>query len=94
MTLYLARRALVALVASSLLPAAAVAFDGEWLRHRLADPYVERDASLPWLSTRSSYHSITGDLRSYRPVDPLPWGDINRRVSPPPKPPANPKKSE
>ncbi|MDX2288427.1 MAG: hypothetical protein NW217_06355 [Hyphomicrobiaceae bacterium] len=93
MTRYLARPALVALVASSL-PTVAIALDAEWPRHRLAYPYAERDPSLPRPSMRSSYHPITGDLRSYRPVDPLPWDEINRRVSPPPKPPANPKKSE
>ena len=30
----------------------------------------------------SNYRSITAGTKSYRPVEPLPWGDINRRVAP------------
>ena len=36
------------------------------------------------------YESITKGLQSYRPVQPMPWGDVNRRVAPPgslPSPP-------
>jgi hypothetical protein len=29
------------------------------------------------------YESITAGTKSYRPVDPLPWPDVNRRVAPP-----------
>jgi hypothetical protein len=29
-----------------------------------------------------SYAPITAGNRSYRPVDPMPWGDVNRRVAP------------
>jgi hypothetical protein len=32
----------------------------------------------------SRYAPVTSGTKSYRPVEPLPWGDINRRVSPPP----------
>lgn len=28
------------------------------------------------------YAPVTGGTRSYRPVEPLPWGEINRRVMP------------
>jgi len=31
----------------------------------------------------SNYRSITAGTKSYRPVEPLPWGDVNRRVAPP-----------
>jgi hypothetical protein len=31
----------------------------------------------------SGYRSITSGTKSYRPVEPLPWGDVNRRVAPP-----------
>src|SRR5258705_1247698 len=27
--------------------------------------------------------SITAGTKSYRPIEPLPWGDVNRRVTPP-----------
>lgn len=29
------------------------------------------------------YESIAAGTKSYRPVEPMPWGDINRRVAPP-----------
>ena len=29
------------------------------------------------------YEPITKGLQSYRPIDPMPWGDVNRRVAPP-----------
>lgn len=29
------------------------------------------------------YTPITAGNRSYRPIDPMPWGDVNRRVAPP-----------
>ena len=32
---------------------------------------------------RGAYKSVTDGTRSFRPVDPMPWGDANRRVSPP-----------
>lgn len=28
------------------------------------------------------YRSVMSGTRSYRPVEPLPWGDVNRRVGP------------
>ncbi len=28
------------------------------------------------------YRSVTDGTESYRPVAPLPWGDVNRRVTP------------
>ena len=28
------------------------------------------------------YESITKGLQSYRPIAPMPWGDVNRRVAP------------
>lgn len=31
----------------------------------------------------NSYRSIGTGIKSYRPVEPLPWGDTNRRVAPP-----------
>jgi hypothetical protein len=29
------------------------------------------------------YESITAGTKSYRPVEPLPWPEVNRRVAPP-----------
>lgn len=39
---------------------------------------------------RNVYRPVTSGVKSYRPVEPLPWGDVNRRVAPQEKqPPAN-----
>jgi len=38
------------------------------------------DPAAPVPSAR--YQSVISDAKSYRPVDPLPWGDVNRRVAP------------
>lgn len=56
--------------------------------HRaLPYPYAQRDPSNPWSpSPPVGYVSVTSELQSYRPVDPLPWGDVNKRVMPPAKP--------
>ena len=37
----------------------------------------------PGHATRSTYEAVNAGTRSYRPVDPMPWGDVNRRVAPP-----------
>lgn len=45
----------------------------------------------PGHSSRYSYEAVNKGTRSYRPVDPMPWGDVNRRVAPPGAlPPATP----
>ncbi len=62
----------------------------EWIRwdRKLAYPYSERDPSDPNVGVAaSSYRPVTRDLGSFRPMDPLPWGEVNRRVMPIPKPP-------
>jgi len=33
----------------------------------------------------AGYSPVTAGTKTYRPVEPLPWGDINRRVTPQPK---------
>ena len=38
---------------------------------------------------RVRYSSVMAGTKAYMPVDPMPWGDVNRRVSP--KPPPKPK---
>lgn len=71
---------------SLLAPNAALAFD----RHQhVADlPRVfgdrdpsDRDARVP----RATYQSVTAATKTYRPVAPLPWDELNRRVTPRPK---------
>lgn len=58
-----------------------------FLAHELPDPYAERDPSYPGESAlRAGYRSVTEDARSFRPVEPLPWSDINKRVTPPAEP--------
>ena len=43
---------------------------------------------------RTGYQSVTAATRTYRPVAPLPWDELNRRVTPRPKaePPAGQQK--
>ena len=38
------------------------------------------DPAAPVPSAR--YQSVISGAKSYRPVEPLPWGDVNRRVAP------------
>ena len=38
----------------------------------------DAEASVP----RSPYGPVTAGTKSYRPVEPLPWGEVNRRVMP------------
>jgi hypothetical protein len=41
------------------------------------------DPSQPWQTApRPGYRPVTGDLRSFRPVEPVPWGAVNQRVAP------------
>ena len=36
----------------------------------------------PGHAPRFTYDPVDKGTRSYRPVDPMPWGDVNRRVAP------------
>ncbi|MGO4684604.1 hypothetical protein [Hyphomicrobium sp. 2TAF46] len=36
----------------------------------------------PGHAPRFKYDPVDKGTRSYRPVDPMPWGDVNRRVAP------------
>lgn len=61
----------------------------EWFRldRTLSYPYGARDPSDPNEGVSASgYRPVTREIESYRPVDPLPWGDVNKRVTPIPKP--------
>lgn len=64
-----------------LLPAAASAHDGE--RYGLPKVIGDRDPADPWEAVPAArYRSLTAATKSYRPVDPLPWEELNRRVAP------------
>ena len=69
-----------------LAPNAVLAFD----RHQSADdlPRVLGDRDPSDAGERvpgAGYQSVTAATKSYRPVDPLPWDELNRRVTPRPK---------
>jgi hypothetical protein len=36
----------------------------------------------------AGYRPVTSGTKTYRPVEPLPWGNVNRRVAPQPKQPS------
>ncbi len=46
-------------------------------------PVLARDPANPEASVPPArYSPIISGTKSYRPVEPLPWGDVNRRVMP------------
>lgn len=46
-------------------------------------PALARDPANPDAGVPPArYSPIISGTKSYRPVDPLPWGDVNRRVMP------------
>ena len=69
----------------ALLPAQAQAFD--WHQHDdLPQVIGPRDPSDPrGRVPRATYQSVTAATKSFRPVAPLPWEEMNRRVMPRPK---------
>lgn len=74
----------------AILAIATPAASHDWFRRdrALPYPYGERDPSDPNVGiTSANYGPVTRELSSYRPVDPLPWGDVNKRVTPVPKQP-------
>ncbi len=49
----------------------------------LASPSAARDSAQPDSAVPPvRYAPITAGTKSYRPVEPLPWGQVNRRVMP------------
>ena len=42
----------------------------------------------PGHASRFTYDPVDKGNRRYRPVDPMPWGDVNRRVAPAAAPPS------
>lgn len=83
-------RGLHAFMLLAMLPAQAQAFG--WHRHDdLPQVFGPRDPSDPGERVpRTTYQSVTAATKSFRPVAPLPWEEMNRRVMPRPKadPPA------
>lgn len=55
-----------------------------WLLLTLvASPAMARDPANPGASVPpAGYSPVISGTKSYRPVEPLPWGDVNRRVMP------------
>lgn len=73
-------------------PSEALAFDRH--HHDLPRVLGDRNPSDPWEAVpKTTYQPVTSATKSYRPVNPLPWTELNRRVTPVPKqvPPAAPK---
>jgi hypothetical protein len=58
-------------------------FLAAWGDRNLQWPHVGPMPDDPTRGGRSHYQSITAGTKSFRPVEPLPWGEINRRVAPP-----------
>lgn len=55
----------------------------------------DRDPSDPTQPVpATTYEPVTSGLESFRPVDPLPWGDENEKVAPKPKADADGSASE
>lgn len=69
-----------------LAPNAAHAFDRHQHAGGLPHALGQRDPSQPIAPVpRARYQSVTATTKTYRPVDPLPWSELNRRVTPRPK---------
>lgn len=77
-------------------PSAALAFDRHQSIADLPRVFGGRDPSDPDARVpRATYQSVTAATKTYRPVAPLPWDELNRRVAPRPKqdPAAAPKRN-
>ena len=81
---------------SLLAPNTALAFDRHQRPADLPRVFGDRDPSDAGSRVpRITYQSVTSSTNTYRPVDPLPWDERNRRVAPRPKqdPAAVPKRN-
>lgn len=62
------------------------AFDRHQWPGDLPRAFGTRDPSNPGVRVpRVTYSSVTSATKTYRPVAPLPWDELNRRVTPRPK---------
>lgn len=87
---------LLCLLLGLLAPNAALAFDRHQHAADLPRVFGDRDPSDPDARVpRAPYQSVTAATKTYRPVAPLPWDELNRRVAPRPKqdPAAAPKRN-
>lgn len=57
-----------------------------WTDHALPLLYAGRMPDRPGGDRASSYEPIGAGIKSYTPVEPMPWGDVNKRVAPQEKP--------
>lgn len=49
-----------------------------------SSPVLARDPANPNEPVPpAGYRSVVSGTKSFRPVEPMPWGDVNRRVMPP-----------
>jgi hypothetical protein len=53
-----------------------------WGERELDWPYVGPMPDQPLAVPPAHYGSVMSGTRSFRPVEPLPWGGVNRRVAP------------
>ena len=86
----------ILILVSLLAPNAALAFDRHQHTADLPRVFGDRDPGDPGSRVpRISYKSIPSATKTYRPVDPLPWDELTRRVAPRPKqdPAAAPKRN-
>lgn len=64
-----------------------------WGERDLDWPYAGPMPDQPVAVPEAHYGSVMSGTRSFRPVEPLPWGGVNRRVTPEQKS-APPEKSQ
>jgi hypothetical protein len=55
---------------------------GGWGERDLDWPYAGPMPDQPIAVPYAHYGSVMSGTRSFRPVEPLPWGGVNRRVTP------------
>ena len=55
---------------------------GGWGDRDLGWPYAGPMPDQPLAVPPARYGSVMSGTRSFRPVEPLPWGGVNRRVAP------------
>lgn len=53
-----------------------------WGERDLGWPYAGPMPDQPVAVPEAHYGSVMSGTRSFRPVEPLPWGGVNRRVTP------------
>ncbi len=77
-----------------LAPTTALALDQHQQNAELPRVLGDRDPSdASERVPRATYKSVTAATKSYRPVAPLPWDELNRRVAPRPKQDPAPKRN-